>query len=73
MKYFSKWESVKHRVPRGSNLGPLFFVFYIDDLPEMISDMSKLVLFVNDTSKIVTNSDPYELKKKKVLTMCLQK
>jgi len=26
--------------------------------------MSKLILFANDTSIIVTNSEPYELKKK---------
>lgn len=64
MKYFSKWESVKHRVPQGLIHGPLFFIFYIDDLPKMMSDMSKLILFANDMSKIVTNSDPYELKQK---------
>jgi hypothetical protein len=60
-KYFSKWESVKHGVPQGSILGPLFFVFYINDLPKIISDMFK---FANDTSIYVTNSDPYEFKKK---------
>jgi len=62
-KYFSKWESVKHRVPQGSILGPLFFVFYVNDLPKVISGMSKLILFANDTNIIVTNSDHYELKK----------
>ena len=63
MQYFSKWESVKHRVPQGSILGPLFFVLYICDLSKIISDMSKLILFANDMSIIVTNSDPYEFKK----------
>ena len=71
-KYFSKWQSVKHRVSQGSILGPLFFVFYSNDLPKIISDMSKLILFANDTSIIITNSDPYELKKKTV-TVCLWK
>jgi hypothetical protein len=63
-KYFSKWESVKHGVAQGLILEPLFFLLNINDLPKMISDMSKLILFSNDMSKTVTNSAPYELKKK---------
>lgn len=61
-KYSSKWASVKHGVTQGLILGPLFFLLYINALPKIIYDMSKLILFFNDTSKIVTNSAAYEFK-----------
>jgi len=69
MKYFSKWESVKHGVAQGLILGPPFFLLYDNDLPKPISDMSKLILFSADMSKIVTSSSPYEFTK--ILTMFL--
>jgi hypothetical protein len=56
-------ELVKHGVAQELILGPLFFLLYINDLPNTISVMSKLILFSDDMSKIVTNSDPYGLKK----------
>jgi hypothetical protein len=63
MKCFFKWESVKHGVAQGLILEPLFFLLNINDFPKIISDMSKLILFFDDMSKIVSNSTPYELKK----------
>jgi septum formation inhibitor-activating ATPase MinD len=33
----------------------LFFLIYINDLPNIIADPSKLILFADDTSIIITN------------------
>jgi hypothetical protein len=57
IKYYSKWESVTVGVPQGSILGPLLFLLYVNDLPNAVSDLSKPVLFVDDTSLIITNPD----------------
>ena len=38
-------------------LGPLLFLLYINDVPSVISDISNPVLYADDTSLIITNSD----------------
>jgi hypothetical protein len=59
---FSEWGKIKHRVRLGSILGPLFFLIYINNLPNIIADPSKPILFADDTSIIITNPSPSEFK-----------
>jgi hypothetical protein len=51
----SKWELVKCVVPQGLILGPLFFLFYINDLPKIINKNNNMVLFADNTSILVTD------------------
>jgi hypothetical protein len=54
----SKWGKIMHGVPQGSILGPLLFLLYTNDLRNFVKDKSKPILFADDTSIIVTNSNP---------------
>jgi len=60
--FFSEWGKIKHGVPQGSILGPLFFLLYINDFPNIISDSSKPVLFADDISIIIANPGPSKFK-----------
>jgi hypothetical protein len=59
---YSEWEQTKHGVWQGSILRPLFFLLYINNLPELTSDISKLILFADDNSIIVSDADPMKFK-----------
>jgi hypothetical protein len=61
-KLYSKWEHVKHGVPQGSVFGPLLFLIYINDLSLTISKLAKPILFADDTSIIISNTNPEEFK-----------
>jgi hypothetical protein len=54
-----RWETIKCGVSQGPILGPLFFLFYINDLPKIVNKHISMVLYADDTSIILT--DTYKL------------
>jgi hypothetical protein len=60
MYFWSRKSTVIIRGPQGSILGPLFFILYINDLPKTIAGLANPVLFADDTSMIISKSDPKE-------------
>jgi hypothetical protein len=53
----SNWVRLNCGVPQGSILGPLLFLIYIKDLPTLINTENNIVLFADDTSVIITDTD----------------
>ena len=50
-------EKITRGIPQGSMLGPLFFRIYIHDLPEVLIRNALPILFADNTSVIVTDSN----------------
>jgi hypothetical protein len=56
-KVYSEWEIITDVVPHGNILGRLLFLLYVNDIQNVISDISNPILYADDTSLIITNSD----------------
>jgi hypothetical protein len=54
----SRWGKINNGVPKGSMLGPLPFLLFINNLPLTIKDNPKPLIFADDTSITVTNHNP---------------
>ena len=46
--HYSDWLSVTSGGPQGSILGPLFFILFINDLPDVLTS-SKIALYADDS------------------------
>jgi len=51
----SNWGKITHCVPQGSILGPLLFLLYINHLPQITNENSKIILYTDDTSLLIAN------------------
>jgi hypothetical protein len=59
----SEWKTVKFGVPQGSVLGTMLFNVYINDFPGILKNIAHTILYMNDTTILVTSNDLFTLNK----------
>jgi len=57
----SNFATVKFGVPQGSILGPLLFTIFINDLPLVVSNRTKINLYADDTAIFYASKDIQEI------------
>jgi len=60
----SNWKAVVNGVPQGSILGPLFFIIYLNDLSGGLNQDNLPIIYVDDTSVLLTASNVINLRNK---------
>ena len=53
----SEWLSITSGVPQGSILGPVLFVLFISDMPDVVSEPSTLALFADGVKCLHDDGD----------------
>ena len=57
------FKSINIGVPQGSIIGPLLFIIFVNSLPESVKTSCKCVMYADDTTLLLSSSDPNILQK----------
>ena len=58
----SDWHPIPSGVPQGSLLGPIFFVIFINDLPDVVSPTSLVAFYADDCKTLRVIQHPCDQK-----------
>ena len=56
----SDCQNLIHGIPQGSILGPLLFIIYINDMPN-VQKLAKFILYADDANIIITGTNAHEI------------